>query len=93
MNSEQLKKQFNIIKEAIPGNDKKPDLFDRIRLYEEILGSQEFKNYKLAMKEGRESDAIEIYNQIPTERQAAFLRCYDCKVNYFDKLQDEIVLG
>lgn len=87
MNSEQLKKQFAIIKESLPEKDKKPTVFEDIRIIEEIYGSQEFKAYKLAMNEGRESDAIDIYNQIPTERQLVFLDCYDCDVNYFDKLK------
>lgn len=38
------------------------------------------------MSEGREEDALNIYQKVPEDRKELFLKLYDYEVNYFDKL-------
>lgn len=86
MNAEQIKKEITILKKEIPIKQDDLTIYDRINLYEEIFASKEFQAYRKAMSEGREEEALNIYEQIPEDRKEIFTRLYDYQVNYFDKL-------
>jgi hypothetical protein len=86
MNAEQIKKEIIHLKKEIPIKQEDINLFERIDLYGDIFASEEFQAYKKAMSEGREEDALNIYQKVPEARKELFLKLYDYEVNYFDKL-------
>jgi len=86
MNAEQIRKEIIHLKKEIPIKQEDINLFERIDLYGDIFASKEFQAYKKAMSEGREEDALNIYQKVPEARKELFLKLYDYEVNYFDKL-------
>lgn len=90
MIAESVRKEIHDFLNDIPLKQDDLSIYDRTQMYEEIFYSNEMKAYKKAMAEGRTKDALNLYLQIPEDRAELFLHCYECEVNFFDKLSDEV---
>jgi len=90
MNSNQIRKEIDSLRQQIPIKQMDLSVFERIDLYTEIMDSDEYQAYKYAMIEDREQDASDIYDSVPDDWKELFMHIYERNINYFDKLEQYV---
>lgn len=92
MNKNQIRQEVDGFRNKIPSK-KNGSIHDRIkeraRIYTEIYGSQEFRDYKTAIDEDRLVDAASILNTVPEDRREYFLHCYKYQKKMFDEIDGD----